>query len=391
MTLIVVSARDRPVGRLDPRADQRADRLRCGTTAGRSRRSSRCCSSWAGCCGRSTACSSPGSGCRRWPSRSARSASTAAWPTSCWATRRSPTSRQTYLNCGQGIVRRDADPEPDDPVRRPRRDLRRRPAPHRRRPLDLRHRRQRGGRPVRRAARQAGQVLAVRRLRRGLGPRRRRLHAALRVSARGDNGTGLELSVVACVLLGGVSTSAAAGTCSAVIVAVFLLGALRNVLTLNNVSSDALTDRHRRPAAALRARAERHGARARGRAARSRHHHHYPRSINTPVRRDMSISKFAHLAPACLRAGGRRRAARPRQHRRRHSSSSAAAPADHRPAPKSASGKLTIAFLPKQLNNPYFTISDNGGKKAVDGAGGHVQAGRPVGPTASARSPTSTR
>jgi rhamnose transport system substrate-binding protein len=27
---------------------------------------------------------------------------------------------------------------------------------------------------------------------------------------------------------------------------------------------------------------------------------------------------------------------------------------------------LTIAFLPKQINNPYFTISDEGGKKAVE-------------------------
>ncbi|WP_405736219.1 rhamnose ABC transporter substrate-binding protein [Streptomyces sp. NBC_01537] len=42
-------------------------------------------------------------------------------------------------------------------------------------------------------------------------------------------------------------------------------------------------------------------------------------------------------------------------------------------APATASGNpgapikkgLTIAFLPKQVNNPYFTIADNGGKKAV--------------------------
>ncbi|WUV84999.1 rhamnose ABC transporter substrate-binding protein [Streptomyces sp. NBC_01476] len=30
---------------------------------------------------------------------------------------------------------------------------------------------------------------------------------------------------------------------------------------------------------------------------------------------------------------------------------------------------LTIAYLPKQVNNPYFTTSDNGGKKAVEAAG----------------------
>jgi rhamnose transport system permease protein len=60
-------------------------------------------------------------------------------------------------------------------------------------------------------------------------------------SAQGNNGTGLELSVVACVLLGGVSIFGGRGNLLGVIVAVFLLGTLRNVLTLNNVSSDALT------------------------------------------------------------------------------------------------------------------------------------------------------
>ena len=60
-------------------------------------------------------------------------------------------------------------------------------------------------------------------------------------SARGDNGTGLELSVVACVLLGGVSIFGGRGNLLGVIVTVFLLGTLRNALTLNNVSSDALT------------------------------------------------------------------------------------------------------------------------------------------------------
>jgi rhamnose transport system permease protein len=60
-------------------------------------------------------------------------------------------------------------------------------------------------------------------------------------SARGDNATGLELSVVACVLLGGVSIFGGRGNLLGVVVAVFLLGVIRNALTLNNVSSDALT------------------------------------------------------------------------------------------------------------------------------------------------------
>ena len=39
---------------------------------------------------------------------------------------------------------------------------------------------------------------------------------------------------------------------------------------------------------------------------------------------------------------------------------------------------LKIAFLPKQINNPYFTIADNGGLKAVKELGGQ---GKAVGPS----------
>ncbi|MFE4256699.1 rhamnose ABC transporter substrate-binding protein [Streptomyces sp. NPDC056910] len=38
--------------------------------------------------------------------------------------------------------------------------------------------------------------------------------------------------------------------------------------------------------------------------------------------------------------------------------------------PNAATKKgLTVAFLPKQVNNPYFTVADNGGKKAVQQLG----------------------
>ena len=60
-------------------------------------------------------------------------------------------------------------------------------------------------------------------------------------SARADNGTGLELSVVACVLLGGVSIFGGRGNLLGVVVAVFLYGTIRNALTLNDVSADVLT------------------------------------------------------------------------------------------------------------------------------------------------------
>ncbi|MFA3843416.1 rhamnose ABC transporter substrate-binding protein [Streptomyces aureus] len=46
--------------------------------------------------------------------------------------------------------------------------------------------------------------------------------------------------------------------------------------------------------------------------------------------------------------------------------SAAAGKADPNAATKKG---LTVAFLPKQVNNPYFTVADNGGKKAVQQLG----------------------
>ncbi len=53
------------------------------------------------------------------------------------------------------------------------------------------------------------------------------------------------------------------------------------------------------------------------------------------------------------------------------SGDSSGAPAASGSANPGAAAKkgLTIAYLPKQVNNPYFTISDNGGKKAVEALG----------------------
>jgi rhamnose transport system permease protein len=60
-------------------------------------------------------------------------------------------------------------------------------------------------------------------------------------SARADNANGLELSVVAVVLLGGVSIFGGSGNLLGVICAVLLLGTLRNALTLDDVSAEVLT------------------------------------------------------------------------------------------------------------------------------------------------------
>ncbi|MFD2415851.1 ABC transporter permease [Amycolatopsis pigmentata] len=59
-------------------------------------------------------------------------------------------------------------------------------------------------------------------------------------SARADNGFGLELAVVAAVLLGGVSIFGGKGTLPGVLAGVVLLATLQNVLRLRDVSNEAL-------------------------------------------------------------------------------------------------------------------------------------------------------
>jgi rhamnose transport system permease protein len=58
-------------------------------------------------------------------------------------------------------------------------------------------------------------------------------------SARYDNATGLELSVIAAVLLGGIDFDGGKGTLGGAIAGVFLLGALQNVMSLLNVSAQS--------------------------------------------------------------------------------------------------------------------------------------------------------
>ncbi len=55
---------------------------------------------------------------------------------------------------------------------------------------------------------------------------------------RADNGLGLELTVIAAVLLGGIDFDGGKGTLGGVIAAVLLIGLLRNLLMLNDVSTE---------------------------------------------------------------------------------------------------------------------------------------------------------
>lgn len=59
-------------------------------------------------------------------------------------------------------------------------------------------------------------------------------------SARADNAQGLELAVVAAVLLGGVSIFGGRGSLGGVLAAVLLIGTIRNALQLQGVSGDVL-------------------------------------------------------------------------------------------------------------------------------------------------------
>lgn len=59
-------------------------------------------------------------------------------------------------------------------------------------------------------------------------------------SARGDNATGLELQVIAAVVLGGVSVFGGRGQLYGVVAAVLLIGTLSSALRLANVTSDVI-------------------------------------------------------------------------------------------------------------------------------------------------------
>jgi rhamnose transport system permease protein len=59
-------------------------------------------------------------------------------------------------------------------------------------------------------------------------------------SARGDNATGLELQVIAAVLLGGVSIFGGRGALHGVIAGVLLIGVLASALRLAGVTSDVI-------------------------------------------------------------------------------------------------------------------------------------------------------
>src|SRR5690606_30440353 len=59
-------------------------------------------------------------------------------------------------------------------------------------------------------------------------------------SARGDNATGLELQVIAAVVLGGVSVFGGRGALHGVVAAAVLIGVISSALRLANITSDVI-------------------------------------------------------------------------------------------------------------------------------------------------------
>ena len=243
------------------------------------------------------------------------------------------------------------------------------------RPRRLRHRPQQRGRPLHRRQRRAHQVLAVRALP-ARSPAFAGVYYTLRYgSARGDNATGLELQVIAAVLLGGVSIFGGRGALHGVVAGVLLIGVISSALRLESVTVNVINivigvllvlsvmstsllgwvaslrprrgqGTHVHPGVGQPTPQHRHHALHR--APRKGINHEAPNSTDCPrSRRSRSVAGLALT--------GLRRRRRRRRQRRTAAAAAATSP---------------ITFLPKNLGNPYFDTSDAGGEAAIEEFGG---------------------
>ena len=247
MTLIIVAGEiDLSVASI-ARPDQRADGLRCGTPAGRSRRSSRPC----------LVARRAGRRAQRLPGHPARPAVARGHHRHARPVPRARLRRarrpgggrlpgQLHETSAPAPIAGTDIPYPIAPVRRAGRRLRGRAARHAVRPLGVRDRRQRGGRALLRHPRQAGPSSACIVVSGAMAALAGIVFTLRYASARADNGAGLELAVVAAVLLGGVSIFGGKGTARRGRGRrVPARRAPQNALILNDVSNDSPQRRHR--------------------------------------------------------------------------------------------------------------------------------------------------
>ena len=192
-------------------------------------------------------------------------------------------------------------------------------------------------------------------------------------SSRGDNATGMELQVIAAVLLGGVSIFGGRGALHGVIGGVLLIGVLASALRLANVTSDVIniitgvllvlsvvSSSILAWVQSKRAKPESHET--------PRQPSMLPATAGNNLERNhmkignklrtVAVVAAASLAFTAAGCGGG------------GDSGGEAAPGAEASAP-AEDANLAITFLPKNLGNPYFDVSAKGGEAAVKEFGGN--------------------
>ena len=250
------------------------------------------------------------------------------------------------------------------------------------RPRPLRDGLQQGGRQVRRDQGDARQVLALHR-HRGVSALAGIYWTLRYSSARSDNATGLELAVIAAVLLGGVSIFGGKGSIPGVVAGVLLIGTINYALRLDRVSDVVLIivtgsllivsvvapsassgiknwrhDRkvHRElPAGTRLGNPNRLNHRASTKGMRME-------SIHTTARRGRTLDVASEWRPP-----------RPSRCWPPAARASGATACQRTPRPRAvqppARRDQSITFIPKQLNNPYTDVVLGGGKEGATEAG----------------------
>ena len=199
-------------------------------------------------------------------------------------------------------------------------------------------------------------------------------------SARSDNASGLELAVIAGVLLGGVSIFGGKGSIPGVIAGVLLIGVINYALRLQRISDVVLiivtgsllilSVVGPRLAEGLTRCATTGGFTATSWVDMRRPSHSPDRPMTRPRAQDQREALHgkedhgSHANPAAHASGLAAIAALALS--RRPAAEAAEPGAKARPG---AAEDLTITFIPKQLNNPYTDVVLGGGKEGATAAG----------------------
>ena len=203
-------------------------------------------------------------------------------------------------------------------------------------------------------------------------------------SARTDNASGLELAVIAAVLLGGVSIFGGKGSIPGVVAGVLLIGTINYALRLGRVSDvvliivtgTLLIVSVVAPSIFDAVKRRRHDRRLRRELPQATTPSGSVQRLAPGARRkekQWSCSALAPAGHARRRHRGHRRSRRdhrPHRHRLRRGGGSATG------GGRARTGDQTITFIPKQLNNPYTDVVLGGGEEGAEAAGFASSPGR---------------